>query len=461
VIDRYALVLAAVAGTAADQVVLQRPASVLARLSGARSGVLYDGMSDPAMAKRVMDMMRRGGAISMRSGTVRVTFSDPANGFPADESALRIQIPMVEQSNSSVLIGDKYLLKVFRRLQTGENPDIEVGRTLAGRANEARVPALLAWAEYQAPGAPPTSIAMVQQQVASRGSAWQRALDEVRNYAERAMVAHRARADRGDRGLLTSAEIEDRIGVYRATIELLGRRTADLHRTMAGIDREGFGVQPYARADLDKLVGDLKAHAARALEMARDRRATLQPATSERVDALLAQAPSVDAILERLLSIDDAGKRIRTHGDFHLGQVLEVDGDVFFIDFEGEPARPIAERRLPQSPLRDVAGMLRSFGYAARAGFKTVLEDNPESAPILQPWITGWELHASAAYVSAYLKSIEDSGLLPTSTNRDLLLRAFLLDKALYELSYELNNRPAWVDIPVDGLLRLLQPAEG
>jgi maltose alpha-D-glucosyltransferase/alpha-amylase len=459
-VDRYALVLAAVAGTAADQVVLQRPGSVIARLSGARSGVLYDGMSDPAMAKRVMDMMRRGGAISMRSGTVRVTFSDPANGFPADESALRIQIPTVEQSNSSVLVGDKYLLKVFRRLQTGENPDIEVGRTLAGRANEARVPALLAWAEYQAPGATPTSMAMVQQQVASRGSAWQRALDEMRHYAERAMVAHRARADRGDRGPLTSAEIEDRIGVYRATIELLGRRTADLHRTMAGIDREGFGVQPYARTDLDKLVGDLKAHAAGVLEMARERRATLQPVTSERVDALLARASSIDASLERLLSIDDAGKRIRTHGDFHLGQVLEVDGDVFFIDFEGEPARPIAERRLPQSPLRDVAGMLRSFGYAARAGFKSVLEDNPESAPILQPWITGWELHASAAYVSAYLKSVEDSGLLPTGMNRDLLLRAFLLDKALYELSYELNNRPAWVDIPVDGLLRLLQPAE-
>ena len=222
-VDRYALVLAAVAGEAANQVVLQRPASVLARLSGARTGVLYDGMTDPAVAKRVMDLMRRGGTISMRSGTVHVAFSEPANGFPADEGALRIQIPMVEQSNSSVLIGEKYLLKVFRRLQTGENPDIEVGRTLASRSNEARVPALLAWAEYQAPGALPTSIAMVQQQVASRGSSWQRALDEVHNYAERAMVEHRARADRGDRGPLTSAEIEDRIGAYRVTIELLGQ----------------------------------------------------------------------------------------------------------------------------------------------------------------------------------------------------------------------------------------------
>jgi maltose alpha-D-glucosyltransferase/alpha-amylase len=459
-VDRYAMVLSAVAGQAADQVVLQRPASVLARLSGARSGVLYDGMTDPVVAKRVMDMMRRGGTLGMRSGTLQVAFSEPATGFPADEGALRINIPMVEQSNSSVLVGDKYLLKVFRRLQTGENPDIEVGRMLASRAAEARVPALLAWAEYQAPGAPPTSLAMVQQQVASRGSSWQRALDEVRNYAERAMVAHRARVDRGDRGPLTSAEIDDRIGVYRATIELLGKRTADLHRTMAGVDRAGFGVQPFAREDVVRLVRDLKAHAARTLDMARDRRDTLPPSTLERVDALLAQAAAIDTAIDRLLTVEDAGKRIRTHGDFHLGQVLEVDGDVFFIDFEGEPARPIEERRLPQSPLRDVAGMIRSFGYAARAGFKTLLEAHPESAPILEPWITGWELHTAAAYVSAYLNGIADSGLLPAGTNRDLLLRAFLLDKALYELSYELNNRPAWVDIPADGLLRLLQPTE-
>ena len=459
-LDRYALVLAAVAGEVANQVVLQRPASVLARLSGARSGVLYDGMTDPAVATRVMELLRRRGALSMRSGTVQVSFSDQGAGFPADEGALRVQIPMVEQSNSSVLIGDKYLLKVFRRLQTGENPDIEVGRTLGQRANDARVPALLSWAEYQAPGASPTSIAMVQQQVASRGSAWQRALDEVRNYAERAMVAHRARADRGDRGPLTSAEIEDRIGVYRATIELLGRRTADLHRTMAGIEREGFGVQPLVPEDLAKTVRDLKMHAASALDMARDRRDTLSEGTRERMDTLLAQAGAVDAAIDRLLGIEDAGKRIRTHGDFHLGQVLEVDGDVFFIDFEGEPARPIAERRLPQSPLRDVAGMIRSFGYAARAGFKTLLEANPESAQILEPWISGWELHTSAAYLTAYSKSIEDAGLLPTGSNRDQMLRSFLLDKALYELSYELNNRPDWVDIPVDGLLRLLQPAE-
>ena len=457
VVDRYALVLAAVAGEMAHQVLQHRHSAILARLSGAKAGVLYDGMTDPIVANRVMDIMRRGGTISMRSGAVRVSFSESMDAFPTDESPLRAHIPSVEQSNSSVLIGDKYLLKVFRRLQAGENPDIEVGRTLGSRANEARVPALLAWAEYQGEGSAPMSMAMVQQQVPSRGSAWQRALDEVHGYCERAMLAHRARAD-AERTVPSAGDIEDTMGVYRATIELLGQRTADLHRTMAGIEREGFGIHTYSRDDLDKLVRDLKAHAARALDMARDRRGTLPDETAQRVDVLLTHTEAVDAALDRLLTIEDAGKRIRTHSDFHLGQVLEVAGDVYFIDFEGEPARPIAERRVPQSPLRDIAGMVRSFGYAARAGLKTFLESHPDGRHPLDPWINGWELHAAAMYLNAYLRNIGEAGLLPASPARDLLLRALLLDKAFYELSYELNNRPDWVEIPVDGLLRLLQP---
>jgi maltose alpha-D-glucosyltransferase/alpha-amylase len=131
---------------------------------------------------------------------------------------------------------------------------------------------------------------------------------------------------------------------------------------------------------------------------------------------------------------------------------------VFFIDFEGEPARPIAERRVPQSPLRDVAGMIRSFGYAARAGLRIFLETYPYASPILDPWIAGWEAQAGSIFLRSYADSIADAALLPRGTSSELLLRALLLDKAFYELSYELNNRPDWVDIPLDGLLRLIEP---
>jgi maltose alpha-D-glucosyltransferase / alpha-amylase len=456
-VDRYVVVLATAAGEAAQQILQHRQSTIVARLSGARSGLLYDGMADPTVVTRLFALLRRGGTISLRSGTLKMEFAD-AGAFSAEEdAALRVHIPMVEQSNSSVLLGDKYLLKLYRRLALGENPDIEVGRTLAARATEARVPALLAWVEYQAQGSAPASIAMVQQQVPSHGSAWQRALDQVRAFCDRAMVAQRTLAARGD--TVTPTVVEDTMGSYRAAIELLGKRTADLHRAMAGIEDPGFGVHNYAHEDLEKLVRDLKGHAARALDIARERRAMLSPRATEKLDQLLGRSGTIDDAIERVLSAEDVGKRIRTHNDFHLGQVLETEGDVFFIDFEGEPARPIAERRIPQSPLRDVAGMIRSLGYAAHAGLKTYLDTHPDCGDTLAPWIAGWEMHAAAIYLNAYLKAIGDTGLLPLGTNRDLLLRALLLDKAFYELSYELNNRPDWADIPLDGLLRLLEPS--
>ncbi len=461
-VDRYTVVLATASGEAAEQIEQHQHATILARLSGARRGVLYDGMTDATVANRLMDLIQRGGVLTMRSGSLHVSAAE-ASTLPStsDEGPRRIQIPLVEQSNSSVLVGDRYLLKVFRRLQLGENPEIEVGRTLGARANDARVPSLLAWANYQAEGTLPISLAMVQQQIPSRGSAWQRALDQVDAFCERALVASRGRIDGGEQVAPSAREIGDAMGAYRATIGLLGRRTADLHRTMATIDSPGFGVHPFGRDDLAKLVFDVKAHALRALDLARARRDTLPADAARQVDQLVALTPAIDGAIDRVLAVEDAGKRIRTHSDFHLGQVLEVDGDVFFIDFEGEPARPIAERRVPQSPLRDVAGMVRSFGYAARAGLRTFLQTYPDAGPLLEPWIVGWEAQAKALYLRTYVKTIADTPLLPSWQNRDRLLRALLLDKAFYELSYELNNRPDWVDIPLDGLLRLIKPARG
>ena len=456
--ERYVVMLAAAAGETAQQVLHQRHSTLVARLSGARAGVLYDGLTDPAVVMRLFGLLRRGGTISLRSSTVKIEFADGNPLLADEEGGHRVHIPLVEQSNSSALIGEKYLLKVFRRLALGENPDIEVGRTLGARANEARVPSLLSWVEYQAEGSATASLAMVQQQVPTHGSSWQRALDEVHAFCERALLAQRAGGGRSDAPPSADA-IEDTMGSYRAAIELLGKRTADLHRTMAALTQEGFGIHAYAREDLEKLVRDLKGHATRALDIARERRQTLSSEAAERLDALLSRGGTIDEAIERVLTAEDLGKRIRTHSDFHLGQVLETDGDVFFIDFEGEPARPIAERRVPQSPLRDVAGMIRSLGYAAHAGLKTFTETHPEGADVLRRWISGWEVHAAAIYLNAYLKSISDASLLPVGNNRDLLLRALLLDKAFYELSYELNNRPDWADIPLEGLLRLLEPS--
>jgi maltose alpha-D-glucosyltransferase/alpha-amylase len=177
------------------------------------------------------------------------------------------------------------------------------------------------------------------------------------------------------------------------------------------------------------------------------------------VDRVLARRGEILRRFEAITSLADAGQRIRIHGDFHLGQILAVDGDVYFIDFEGEPARPIAERTIPQSPLRDVAGVLRSFGYAARAGFRLYLRHKGESRPALERWISAWEAEACAIFLKSYLKQMGDGPLVPGEASRRILLEAFVLDKALYELAYELGNRPDWIDIPIAGLLQLVDPS--
>jgi maltose alpha-D-glucosyltransferase / alpha-amylase len=175
-------------------------------------------------------------------------------------------------------------------------------------------------------------------------------------------------------------------------------------------------------------------------------------------ERLIELKPRIVDHLHRLRELPDGGRRIRVHGDLHLGQVLEVDADVYFIDFEGEPARPIAERVLPQSPLKDVAGMMRSFGYAARAAFREFNARHPESRLPLDSWVRAWETLTSNYYLHSYLRQIGDTPLLPTGDARQVLVDAFLLEKGLYELSYELANRPDWIDIPLAALLHLLDP---
>jgi len=457
--DRYALMLATAAGETAKEIAAHSHSSIVARLSGARSGLLYDGMTDPSVAQRVMRVMRRGGTVTMRSGTLAIEYMEgAAPELTQDSDSARAQVLAVEQSNSNVLIGDRYLLKVFRRLESGENPDIEIGRRLTDRAADARIPALVAWAEYRSE-ALPISIAMVQRQVPSRGSAWERALDEVQGYCERALMLQRLHGERPERGTPPSNDVDDAIGAYTVTLELLGRRTADLHRTMARIEGEGFGTHRLQRADLEKLVRDMKTQAARATELLASRESALPDTLRPKAKRLLDLTARVADVFDGVLAFDDWGMRIRVHGDFHLGQVLEVDGDFYFIDFEGEPARPISERRTGQSPLRDIAGMLRSLGYAAHAGFRVFLEDHPANRAALEPWIDAWQTEASGIYLQSYFNQLGDQMLVPGGASRDALLRAFTLEKAFYELAYELGNRPDWVDIPLDGLLRLVQPA--
>ncbi|MGE3190090.1 MAG: maltose alpha-D-glucosyltransferase, partial [Vicinamibacterales bacterium] len=342
--ERYAVPIATASGDAAKQIEAGHWPSVLARISGARSGVLYDALIDPTVSSELVDWMRGKGQIRMSGGLIRAGQPD---GAPAIEAAegLRATIPSFEQSNSNALIGDRYLLKVFRRLEPGENPDIEVGRALGPRAADAHVPALLGWAEYEpANGGDPVSLAMLQQQVPSRGSGWERALDEIERYYERAEVRVRS----GDGDAPTDELVRETAGAYWTTLDLMGQRTGELHRTLAALGGDAFGSHPLEADELARIARDMAAKADKVMNLLSDQVGPYTGLREIKACRLLELRPLVLERLAGLTAIRDAGRRIRTHGDFHLGQVLEVEGDFFIIDFEGEPARPLAERRALQ-----------------------------------------------------------------------------------------------------------------
>jgi maltose alpha-D-glucosyltransferase/alpha-amylase len=270
-----------------------------------------------------------------------------------------------------------------------------------------------------------------------------------------------AEGPRIDHGAIPSA-VAEAIGAYLTLAEALGRRTAELHLRLA--DASGnpvFEPEPYAPDDLRRDVAAMRARADAQMALLEqmlprldERRQTLARALLERRGELLRPFDEVG-------SVSGAGCRMRCHGDYHLGQVLVTEGDIVIIDFEGEPSRPIVERRAKGSPLRDVAGMLRSFSYAALTGLEVATLKRPDHMERLTPWAQWWEIWVGRIYLRAYVSTTGHAPFLPAkSADLDALLRVFVLEKALYELGYELNNRPEWVHVPLAGLLRLPVPGQ-
>jgi maltose alpha-D-glucosyltransferase/alpha-amylase len=250
------------------------------------------------------------------------------------------------------------------------------------------------------------------------------------------------------------------VGIALDYAASLGRRTAELHLALARpTDDPLLAPEPMTADDLQNLAADLQRNATRVFEILKESMADLPDEILDLGALVLGRRRQLLGSFRSLAADNIHAQRTRVHGDLHLGQVLRVKSDFVILDFEGEPARPMAERRAKQSPLKDVAGMLRSFGYAAYAGLIAYTARRPEDLTRLESWAQLWERANSAEFLRAYRETAKGAAFLPSGAGFRTLLSAYLLDKALYELSYELNNRPDWVRIPLQGILSL--PVEG
>jgi maltose alpha-D-glucosyltransferase / alpha-amylase len=470
--EQYMLPLAFAAGETAGQISREFAHLIVAPVettSNHTRGLLYDAVADPAFCGALLDAIARRRSLRGTHGKLLASNTAEFRKLAGDTPlALKASPGRAEQSNTSILYEDKLILKLFRKLEPGVNPDLEMTRYLADGPFE-HIPPLTGALEYQSDKGDRYSLGVLNGFIANSKDAWEYTLDALGRYYDRieslpeterqAPAIHETMLELAGREL--PVLVLERLGTYLETARLLGRRTAEMHLALAAETEEKlFAPEPFTPFYQRSLYQSMRNLAVQNFQLLRKRLNDLpeavKPAAQELERKEAEVLKSYRAVTERPI----AAQRIRCHGDFHLGQVLHTGKDVFLFDFEGEPARSLNQRRIKHSPIRDVAGMVRSFHYASAAALSQRVELGTmpaEPRAELDGWAGFWFVWASVAFLQAYLETARAGTFLPESqAELDVLLRSLLLDKAVYELGYELNNRPAWVRTPVHGILQLI-----
>jgi len=440
----------------------------MARLSEGtivREGALVDASTHPGFAEAVLARCHRRGRLPGRHGTLRAVRSRTGRGTLAEAAALEPRWLGAEQSNTTVVFDGVAVMKFLRRVEDGLNPDVEVGAFLSERTRYAHVPRVLAHVRYERPGEEPSAFAVVNDFVANEGDAWSLAKGEVRRFYEAILTSppDERPAVPEPLGVTHPRErLPDALAHEAASFcdlaSLLGRRTAELHVALASAaDDPAFAPERFTGLYRRSQYQSMRKLTRSAMQQLRAASRTLDEALQELAARVLNGESAIMARFEELLGRRTNALRTRCHGDFHLGQVLWTGRDFVILDFEGEPLRTLAQRRAKRSPLVDVAGMLRSFHYAAcdelvQGVFR------PDDRPVLEPWSHVWSAVVGDAFLSSYLEHGPGAEVLAgNEEDLTLLLDVHMLEKALYETSYELNNRPDWVALPLQGILSILE----
>jgi maltose alpha-D-glucosyltransferase/alpha-amylase len=341
-------------------------------------------------------------------------------------------------------VGDGLFLKIYRKLQPGLNPELEIGRYLTEVAHFPNIVPVVGAAEYIDQESVTYTMALLQAFVANQGDGWTYTLDYLARFLE----------DRRSGVPM----LDDAHGLYLSQVKTLAIRTAELHRALARpTDDPAFSPEPIAAADVAAWGAATRAAAETTLTLLASRLPQLSAAAAADAQALLARRESLLRRIANCTATVPHGLKTRRHGDYHLGQVLLKRNDFVIVDFEGEPARTLAERRGKHSPLTDVAGMLRSFAYARHAALERSGQQGGDDYSRWEAQLRAWEQEARRTFIASYDQVASISGLYESLQGSGPLLTLFEIDKALYEVRYELGNRPDWTRIPLQSLLALTE----
>jgi maltose alpha-D-glucosyltransferase/alpha-amylase len=414
---------------------------------GAREGTLLDAAAAPELLTLLLDKVYAGEVID--AGERKLEFL-PTERFreTAPPAVDKVRAIDTEQSNTTAIIDSDYVVKVFRRLQPGANPEIEMGRFLTDDVGYTGAPPLLGSVEL-VEGEQRSAVAVVSRFVENQGDAW----TVVSGQLDRFVEEQRLLADEG------AAEEQ---APYSNRFRQVGRRTAELHLALASRDDiPAFTPEAVTPHDVSSWTETLLQHAGRTLDDLAECRSGLKVEDIAILDQLNARRQNILGQIARLLPTSIDVLKTRHHGDLHLGQMLIVKDDILILDFEGEPQRSLEERRQKRPPARDVAGVIRSIDYAATAAFVRATAISSEGRDKVVHALDTWRERTTAAFLAGYREAMTDVRLWPAESElAERLLDFFLLEKGFYEIDYELANRPHWLHVPLAGVWRILSKHE-
>ncbi|MGE5238629.1 MAG: maltose alpha-D-glucosyltransferase [Chloroflexota bacterium] len=469
----YLVPLSFSTGEKAADIIENRPHAVVGRLHcGSGEGILFDGTYDEEFRDVLLQIISKRKAIKGPWGTLSGQQGKKFKTLAKDVSpAPRSEVLKVEQSNTAMVYNKSLFLKLYRKVEEGVNPDTEMARFLTDEADFPHTPPYAGAIEYTHPGSAPVVLAQLQRFVPNQGDAWILTLDTVKRYYE-TILSRKGEIKEVPRVPSSISEIafsktpellQEMIGgSYFNMADLLGTRTAEMHLTLASATHPDFAPESFSVLYQRSIYQSMQSTTKRVFELLRGNLDRLPGEMGKEGKEVLGLEDEILRRFNALLGRKISAMKTRIHGDYHLGQVLWTGNDFLIIDFEGEPSRALSERRLKRSPLRDVAGMIRSFHYAP---YHVLLKQallKPNELCELCTWADLWYVYVSGVFLRSYFKSAGDAQFIPKEReDTELLLRLYVLEKAIYELGYELNNRPDWTIIPIRGIMRIMKRSPG
>ncbi|HEY9632605.1 MAG TPA: maltose alpha-D-glucosyltransferase [Coleofasciculaceae cyanobacterium] len=477
--ETYLVILAYAEGEQAMHLLAEGNA-VVARLrvqGNDETGVLFEAMADKTFLTVPFEAIAHNRRFKGMVGELVATATDIFPQLVADASDLHPALMKGEQSNTSVIYGvseagrdnvPQFVLKLFRKVEEGINPDLEIGRFLTNRKVLEHFSSIAGALEYRRPKAEPVTIGILREFILDARNSWEYTLDSLRQYFEHVMVQQADTTEvpipSGSLLELQALEIPDlafhTIDSYLPNMQLLGQRTAELHIALASDSQNpDFAPEPFSSFYQRSIYQSSRNLTGQALLLLKKRLKQLPPNTQKLAQAVLERQEQIMDRFQLVLNQKITAMRTRYHGSYRLEEVLYTGKDFIIIDFEGEPGRTLSERRMKRSPLRDVAGMLQSFNLAVTQALRNEVESGmirDENLPVMEQWAQFWYTWVSAAFLNSYLETGSKDSFLPkTQQELQVLLDGYVLEKVIYELGQELNHRPDWVEIPLRRILQL------